>query len=91
MGEGCELVDEEVGRRTLGGMNMAGKQADVCTGRQVHFPFRNFTIDHVVPESRGGTGHIENLQLLCAACNSEKGDKPMSVLLERLMVKGVLR
>ena len=67
-----------------------GLQEGVCNGCQVHFPFRNFTIDHVVPESRGGTDHIENLQLLCAACNSEKGDRPMSVLLERLKVKGVL-
>ncbi len=27
------------------------------------FPFRNFTVDHVVPQSRGGTDHLENLQL----------------------------
>ena len=67
-----------------------GLQEGVCNGCQVHFPFRNFTIDHVVPESRGGTDHIDNLQLLCAACNSEKGDRPMSVLLERLRVKGIL-
>ena len=27
------------------------------------FPFCNFTVDHVVPQSRGGTDHLENLQL----------------------------
>ena len=37
------------------------------------FPFRNFTIDHIVPQSRGGTDHLENLQLLCGACNSSAG------------------
>ena len=43
------------------------------------FPFRNFTIDHVVPQSRGGTDHLDNLQLLCGACKSLKGDRPLGV------------
>ena len=34
-----------------------------------------YTVDHVVPKARGGTDHIENLQLLCGACNSVKGTK----------------
>ena len=33
-----------------------------------------YTVDHVVPKARGGTDHIENLQLLCGAC-SVKGTK----------------
>ena len=37
------------------------------------FPFRNMTVDHVVPQSKGGTDHMTNLQLLCGACNSMKG------------------
>ncbi len=37
------------------------------------FPFRNFTIDHVVPQSRGGTDHLDNVQLLCGACNIPQG------------------
>ncbi len=48
------------------------------------FPFRNFTIDHVVPQSRGGTDHLDNLQFLCGACNSLKGDRPMEYLVARL-------
>ena len=39
------------------------------------FPFRNMTVDHVVPQSKGGTDHVTNLQLLCAACNSMKGTR----------------
>ena len=67
-----------------------GLQEGVCNGCRVHFPFRNFTVDHIVAERRGGTDHPDNLQLLCAACNSEKGDRPMSALLERLRAKGIL-
>jgi 5-methylcytosine-specific restriction endonuclease McrA len=33
------------------------------------------TIDHVVPLSQGGTDNIHNLQLLCRACNTAKGDR----------------
>lgn len=31
--------------------------------------------DHIVPYSRGGRNHLENLQLLCAPCNLKKGTK----------------
>lgn len=32
------------------------------------------TIDHIVARSHGGTGDQVNLQVLCEACNSSKGD-----------------
>ena len=56
-----------------------GRQEGLCTGCKVMFPFRNFTIDHVVPQSRGGTDHLDNLQLLCGACNSLKGNRDAGV------------
>jgi len=31
------------------------------------------TVDHVIPLDLGGPNTIENVQVLCAACNSEKG------------------
>jgi hypothetical protein len=31
------------------------------------------TIDHVQPQSRGGSGHVSNLVLSCADCNNIKG------------------
>ena len=61
-----------------------GEQEGVCRGCRNLFPFRNFTIDHVVPRSKGGSDHVDNLQLLCGACNSIKGDRPQSYLLARL-------
>ena len=36
-----------------------GQQEGRCNGCRSEFPFRNFTIDHIVPESRGGTDHLE--------------------------------
>ena len=61
-----------------------GQQEGLCNGCGVMFPFRNFTVDHMVPQSRGGTDHLDNLQLLCGACNSVKGDRPQEHLIARL-------
>ena len=36
---------------------------------------RNLRADHVHPESLGGEAVLENLQTLCASCNSWKGVK----------------
>lgn len=34
---------------------------------------KNLSIDHVQPESKGGTLELDNLQTLCKPCNSRKG------------------
>ena len=61
-----------------------GQQEGRCNGCRVTFEFRNSTIDHIIPEHRGGTDHVENLQLLCGHCNSVKGDRPQEYLVARL-------
>ncbi len=61
-----------------------GEQEGCCAGCGTHFEFRHFEVDHVIPRSRGGTDHIENLQLLCGSCNRIKGDRPQEYLVARL-------
>ncbi|MCP4639984.1 MAG: HNH endonuclease [bacterium] len=39
------------------------------------FPRSQLTIDHVVPQSRGGQDCWENLVLACGTCNVAKGDR----------------
>ena len=55
-----------------------GEQEGVCVGCETHFPFRVMDVDHILPRSRGGTDHPDNLQLLCSGCNRSKGGKTMA-------------
>ena len=66
-----------------------GRQEGHCAGCREFFPFRNFTVDHVVPRSKGGSDHLDNLQLLCGACNSMKGVKTQEEFLAALQREGI--
>ncbi len=68
-----------------------GKQEGFCNGCGMHFPFRNMTVDHIIPRSQGGTDHEENLQLLCGACNSTKGQGTQAKLIARLKQQGIIK
>ena len=66
-----------------------GKQEGICAGCQVMFPFRNMTVDHVVPQTKGGSDHLDNLQLLCGACNSVKGVRSQEAFIAKLKADGL--
>ena len=66
-----------------------GRQEGACNGCLSWFPFRNMTLDHKTPRSKGGADTDDNLQLLCGACNSKKGDRPMEELIAALTVEGI--
>ena len=66
-----------------------GRQEGICSGCRTEFPFRIFEVDHIIPQSRGGTDHLDNLQLLCPSCNRIKGNRPQEYLMARLAEIGV--
>ena len=68
-----------------------GKQEGNCAGCGHHFPFRNLTVDHITARTKGGTDHLDNLQLLCGACNSMKGTMDQATFVARLRREGIGR
>ena len=50
-----------------------GQQEGRCGGGRGDFRFRHLEVDHIIPQSRGGTDHIEDLQLLRGHCKPRQG------------------
>ena len=63
-----------------------GQQGGDCAGCGTHFQPQHLTVDHIIAQSKGGTDHIDNLQLLCGHCNSIKGDRGMEYLKSKLQL-----
>ena len=66
-----------------------GQQEGRCNGCRSAFEFRHLEVDHVIPRGKGGTDHLDNLQLLCGHCNRIKGDRPQEYLVVRLKDLGI--
>lgn len=72
-------------RKTL----LFGLQQGSCWGCRDHRVFRHLTLDHIVARNIGGQDIFDNLQLLCAACNSKKGTQQMAVFIQQLETEGL--
>ena len=68
------------------------EQGGKCNGCLKKFEMRNLTVDHKVqPFSQGGSERFTNLQMLCGACNSLKGNGTMAQLRKKLREQGVVK
>lgn len=56
----------------------AGERCEYCHTSE-HWQYIPFTIDHVVPLSKGGTDDPENLALACFHCNRRKANRLTAV------------
>ena len=63
-----------------------GLQEGNCTGCKAHFEARHLEVDHIISRAKGGTDHIDNLQLLCGNCNRIKGNRGMDYLRTKLQL-----
>ena len=55
--------------------NVLVRDQYTCQYCRREFPTAQLTLDHVVPISRGGQTHWENVVTACKKCNNKKGNK----------------
>ena len=61
-----------------------GSQEGKCNWCGDEFAMRNLEVDHIIARSKGGTDHLDNVQLLCGHCNRVKGNRGMDYLRKKL-------
>ena len=66
--------------------HLYGEQGGSCAGCREHFKPQHLEVDHIIAVAKGGTDHLDNLQLLCGHCNRVKGDRGMEYLRIKLQL-----
>jgi len=64
---------DKVGTLALSEARKIVANPPICPYCQITIPFRDISIDHITPRSRGGTSESTNLAFCCKMCNSAKG------------------
>ena len=57
---------------TCPGYVLASGEHVACKHEVIGFSIRFFQMDHIVPVDAGGKDRLDNFQLICSACNSDK-------------------
>ena len=68
-----------------------GRQQGRCNACEYEFHYRNLSVDHIRPKSKGVDDSIENLQLLCPSCNSIKYTGTHATLMQRLRERKIVK
>jgi len=66
------------GRPRFSKTNLYIRDMYTCQYCFERFPRSYLTLDHVLPISKGGKTHWENIVAACGPCNTKKGDKLIS-------------
>jgi 5-methylcytosine-specific restriction endonuclease McrA len=73
------VTDETFARTVLDGKTVWVGKCIHCNSKLVVAddgrPMGEATLEHVWPETQGGTNDVENLAVACARCNREKGSR----------------
>ena len=60
---------------------LAFKQGLICNKcKSIVYSLDQLTLDHIIPESKGGKKLLPNLQLFCPECNKDKDDSDPTAL-----------
>lgn len=65
-------------RITAGQKRKVAERANHCCEycrSQARFAVQPFSVEHIIPQSRGGTNSLDNLALACQGCNNYKYNK----------------
>ena len=51
-----------------------------CVYCELPITEEDFTVDHVIPRTKGGSNDFDNLVAACNSCNAKKGARPLEVI-----------